>query len=494
MRPEDLFLRLRERLARSGQVQLLSYWTELNDSERTKLYEQLESLDIEQLHDDFLAAYEEYLHPRERADIEPVPETIRSGTNLCSRKDYDKYWTMGLRAIKQKEVAAVVMAGGQGTRLGVSYPKGMYDVDLPSKKSLFQLQAERITRLKELVKRNEDAESCEIHLPWFIMTSDHTMAETRTFFEKHNFFGHPKSDIFFFEQDEMPSFTKHGKIILSDKCTLFKAPDGNGGLFKVLKSSGMLDEMARLGIKYVHAYCVDNILVRVADPVFIGYCIDQESDCAVKVVLKEEPNESVGVVCHSKGKYQIVEYSELPDCEAHKRETSGRLAFRDGNICNHFFTVDFLNTVADRLLANEFKMTNHPAIKNIPSIDGTVQGLKLEKFVFDVIPLSQKFVIWQVERKDEFAPLKNGPNSGKIHCTPQSCKEAIFNTHRKWITESLSTKEFNNDMVEVSPLVSYCGEGLDEVNEYSANIKFFDGQRYVEIERNPGNGNIEFPK
>lgn len=415
-----------------GQEHILKFYSELNDKEKELLLADVASIDWHNL----VSTYESQiskqldgtkLKPIAKIDsnvLRELPSQCIDGTTRCEAKLLKRYHEIGCDNIGQGKVAALLLAGGQGTRLGVKYPKGMYDVGLPSQKSLFQLQAERILKL---------AKQTSGEIIWYIMTSEATMNETKKFFSNKNHFGLDPAKIIFFEQQAIPCYDFNGKVLLDQKHKLSRSPDGNGGLYEALHTKSIINHMKRNGVEYVHVYCVDNILVRVCDPSFIGFCIEKQVDAGAKVVEKISPKESVGTICIVDDKFKVIEYSEIPDDIACKRdESTGKLVFNAGNICDHFFKVDFLDSInQDKILRY------HIAIKKIPHISLQTgvrltpeqpNGIKLEKFIFDVFEFTKKFVAWEVKREDEFSPLKNA--DGTERDNPTTARQALERAHK----------------------------------------------------------------
>jgi UDP-N-acetylglucosamine/UDP-N-acetylgalactosamine diphosphorylase len=385
----------------------------------------------------------------------------------------------------------------------------MYNVGLPSNKTLYQLQGERIRRLERLALELTGKSAA---IPWYIMTSEHTKEPTEEFFAKHGHFGLKKENVVLFEQNTLPCFTLDGKIILEKPWRVARAPDGNGGLYRALKHCGILEDMESRGIQYVHVYGVDNILVKMADPTFVGYCVKKGAQAGAKVVEKVLPTEAVGIICKVQGKYQVVEYSEVSMRVAEARNGDNRLTFRTGSICNHFFTLDFL-----KLVSTGKHLKHHVALKKIPftSDEGTlvrpekVNGIKLEKFVFDVFQFTSDFVVWEVLREDEFSPLKNADTAEKD--TPTTARNSIYDLHRRYVLAAggafisggspvsahkrsgdTPAKEISSDyessfeedtiICEISPLVSYDGEGLET---------FVSGLRFCSPLLLPNDGDLD---
>lgn len=454
---------LREILKNNRQEHLLRFSNELSEDEKKELFNDIRGINLKEANDFFKKA-NNFQEQQGKLDsvLKPVPSSVHGSVKGTQPDKLKEYELNGLKEINEGRVCALLLAGGQGTRLGVSYPKGMYDVGLPSKKTLFQIQGERIFKLQKLA--NEVFSKNGV-IPWYIMTSKATNASTKSYFEENNYFGLDKKNVIFFEQGMLPCFDFEGNMLLEKKNKIAKAPDGNGGLYRALADCNILEDMEKRGIQFIHTYCVDNILTKVCDPVFIGFYLTKKADCGAKVVEKVIPTEPIGVFAEVDGVLQVIEYSEMSQSTAEKRNPDKTLVFNAGNICNHIFKFDFLK---DFCLNKEKEMKLHIAKKKIPHTDESGKyikpdkpnGIKIEKFIFDVFPFGSNFVIWEVPRNEDFSPLKNSVDSDKDN--PNTAKQDIYNLHKMYI-EKAGGNVVGNGPIEISPLLSYSGEGLEKL-------------------------------
>jgi len=466
--------KVRDQLRKWDQEHLLDRFDTLNTSEQANLIKEISNLSMAEVIGYFDNAMAETDEDTNQVPVlKPIPQENYGFITTTPQDTLSQYHDVGMDSISNGEVAVLLLAGGQGTRLGVDYPKGMYNMGLPSQKTLYQIQAERIRKLEELAEERTGKRG---NIMWYIMTSEATGGKTLQYFCNHNWFGLKKENLVVFEQFMLPCFTMEGKLILDQPSSIARAPDGNGGLYRALRDHNVLVDMESRGIKYLHVYCVDNILVKVADPVFMGFCINKNSDCAVKTVTKTDPKEAVGVVCNVNGVNTVMEYSEISQEDAHRRNHDGQLTYSAANTANHFFSLEFLKNVCTE---HDWTLKHHIAIKKIPYVDDegvrikptTPNGVKMEKFVFDVIQFAKKFLVWEVLREDEFSPLKNADGAAKD--TPTTARQALFSLHRRYLLQAGAqllddqgntiTEDSDVGVYEISPLVSYDGEGLEAV-------------------------------
>lgn len=464
----------------AGQGQVFTFWDKLSGSEQDSLLAQLEAInpqEITSIAKDVLSAPAD--DGQEDVKLEPLPEQATASILEQDQETQDLWYKQGLQLIAENSVAVILLAGGQGTRLGSSAPKGCYDVGLPSHKSLFQLQAERIAKLQLLAS----TPSSKAVIPWYIMTSGPTRKPTQEFFESNNYFGLDKAHVTFFEQGVLPCLTNDGKIILESPSKVAVAPDGNGGIYKALDKSGVLADLEKRNIKHLHTYCVDNCLVKVADPVFIGWSASLGVDIATKVVRKRNATESVGLIVSKNGRPGVIEYSEISADLAKQTEPNqpDLLTFRAANIVNHYYSAKFLQGIPQWSSAS---LPYHVAHKKIPYIDLTTgefnakptspNGIKLEQFVFDVFPTLDftQFACLEVHRSQEFSPLKNAPGTNED--SPETSRADLLSQAKNWLIDAgaIFPADDANAVVEISPLTSYAGENLDQFKgqEFTAEV------------------------
>jgi len=332
-----------------------------------------------------------------------------------------------LLLIRQGKVAAFVVAGGQGTRLGFDGPKGDFPISPVKNKTLFQIFAEYIAA---------SSRKYNTICPWYIMTSPLNHARTEEIFRSNQYYGLGEKNVLIFQQGTMPNFSIDGKVLLADKANLSCSPDGHGGSLKALYQSGAIKDMKKRGVEFISYFQVDNPLINIFDPLFIGlHALDKaemSSRAVIKTgpfeVIKTGPFEGVGNFCLVDGRLTIIEYSDLPDELAEKRNPDGSLTFKLGSIAIHIIN----RTFAERLNADGFSLPLHRALKKIPHIDehgepvepaepnvepAEPNGVKLESFVFDAVPLASKSIILETLRTEEFAPTKNATGVDSVETT-----------------------------------------------------------------------------
>jgi UDP-N-acetylglucosamine/UDP-N-acetylgalactosamine diphosphorylase len=419
---------LRHRLAAHGQEHVLADWGALAPADRAALVAQLAGLDLAELDALYRRKDEPHaaLPPRDR--IAPVPlQPAQASAEEVAR---------GEAALRAGAVAALVVAGGQGTRLGSDQPKGMYPVGPVSGATLFRVHAEKVLALSRRYGKP---------VPLLVMTSPATHADTEAYFRAERFFGLAEADVVFFQQGTMPAVERAtGRLLLERPGKLFESPNGHGGTLTALAETGLLAELRARGVEHVFYFQVDNPLVKVCDPGFVGRHVLAGAEASSKVVEKEQPGEKVGILAAIDGRCGIIEYSDLPAEMAAEREADGRLRFRAGSPAIHLFSVPFLGRVTDRGTG----LAYHLARKTVPTAGGNVDAIKFELFIFDALPMAERWLTVETPRAEEFAPLKNGTGPD----SPATVRAAISALHAGWL--EAAGVPTHGHAVEVSPLLA----------------------------------------
>ena len=398
------------------------YAGELSEIERNSLAAQLRELDFTPVRD---------LYENSGAGITAIEDPVEDDELM------ELYMDNGREAIRYHELAVVIMAGGQGSRLSASMPKALFKLDIPSESTLLELQCLRIRKMISMIKDSD--------IPLYIMTSDGTHSSIEAYLVANDNFG--LKHVMLFKQGTLPARLMSGDVAMSSKSKVLAAPDGNGSIFKAMKETGVIDDMKRRGVKYVQIHPIDNALVVPADPKFVGKMVYEGADAGIKVVRKLGANEKTGTICQKNGRVAVVEYSEIPESEAQLHKY--------GNTAIHLFTLDLIERVTD--------LKFHVATKNehVLNESGEIelqQVHKYERFIFDALEYSESTVVMVVNREEEFAPVKNG--SGPVD-SPESAKKLLVNLHKKWAEEAGIDLTGEGDF-EVLPQTAYDSAELEK--------------------------------
>ncbi len=437
---------IRTRAEAAGQGHLFAWWSDLDRAERASLLEQVDSIEfplLESLVKDLV------IHPgKEQATpLEPAPIIPIPGSG-AEQRESEIAREHGEALLREGKVAPLVVAGGQGTRLGFQGPKGAFPIGPVSNKCLFAFFAERI-----LATQSRYGPS----VPWLIMTNPDNDAETRAFFEENDFFGLVPEQVHFFVQGTMPAVDEHGKILLTSRHEIARSPDGHGGTLRALDRGVALDVLASQGIEEISYFQVDNVLAKVLDPVFIGHHARAGAEMSTKVVRKAYPGEKVGVIGIRGGKLGVTEYSDLGEKDMEARGPDGELKYWAGNVAIHMVSVAFVR----RLEESGIRLPFHRADKKVPFIDAEGKrieperpnGIKFESFIFDALGYAKNPVTLEVSREEEFSPVKNATGVD----SPETAQRDLMETFASWLEEA-GVKVLRNEKgalaarLEISPL------------------------------------------
>jgi UDP-N-acetylglucosamine/UDP-N-acetylgalactosamine diphosphorylase len=427
-----------------GQEGVFRYWDDLSEHDKRVLLTELSSVDFASL---------DGLFKETKSDVKldtsfgPAPFIPRPRN--VSDAAWQKAKAIGEDQLKAGRVAAFVVAGGQGSRLGFDGPKGAYRMSPVKNKSLFQIHAEKVKKYSM---------KYGVPVPFFIMTSDINHAATVDHFEENDYFGLHKKDVFLFPQNMIPSLDTEGKLILSAKGSIFKNPDGHGGSLTALRTSGALDEMKKRGIEVISYFQVDNPTVNIVDPVFVGYHHTEKAEVSSKALLKAYPDEKVGSFVRWKdGSEGVVEYSDLPKDKMFEKNADGSLTYAAGSIAIHLFSREYIERVTS---GGSLSLPFHVARKKIKKFtregESEIDGFKFEKFVFDALPLAKKSIIIECLREEEFAPVKNASGVDSVE-TSRALMSDLF---KSWAAARGISVPSAVKVLEISPIVAVAPEDL----------------------------------
>lgn len=421
-------VQLRLAFEAAGQGQVFRFWDQLSEAEKGLLLEGAAEIDLGEMND-LIRVHLGGEQP-ETLDFSQLRPAPYQGLPVTVEEVelWEAARVRGEEALRQGKVAAFTVAGGQGTRLGYEGPKGTFAVTPVQQKSLFQVFAEKILAARRRYQSS---------IPWFILTSHANHEQTETFFRDHHFFGLPEEDVMFFRQGRMPAVDFEGKIILQSKDQIAMSPDGHGGSLRALCRSGAVARMEARGIEVISYGQVDNPLVQLIDPTFIGFHLGQESEMSSKMLPKAYPGEKVGVFVVSEGKMMVVEYSDLPSELAERRDESGELVFLSGSIAIHLLATSFVKRMGAGDGGGATPLPFHRADKKVPTVTvaGDLvkptepNGVKFEMFVFDALPFAANPVVIETRREDEFSPVKNAEGLD----SPLTCRQDQQKQWARWL-------------------------------------------------------------
>ncbi|MFA6929460.1 MAG: UDPGP type 1 family protein [Lentisphaeria bacterium] len=412
-----------ELLAPVQQTHLLRFWNKLPAAQQENLAGQIRDVNWDKTVAWAEAALQEENLPIPFDQLKPAPYTALQATSDTDKAAMEECRHLGLQLLQTGQLAGFTVAGGQGTRLGYDAPKGTFQFTPMRKASLFQFFAESLLRYQERYQ------CC---LPWYIMTSPANDQPTREFFAEHQHFGLAPDDVHFFSQGTLPAFDLQGKAILATPGSLALSANGHGGSFAALKDSGALDDMLKRGISILSYWQVDNPMVKLFDPVFIGRHQQSGSEMSSRALIKRNPLEKLGHFCHLANQTLVVEYSDMPEKLLYQSDAKGQLLYRAGSPAIHLLNCEFIQ----RLTNGTLNLQPHRALKKVPFIDQNGQqqtpeqpnAIKLEFFLFDALPLAKNPLIFEADRNEQFAPIKNACGTD----SPESCRAALLARTAHW--------------------------------------------------------------
>ena len=385
-----------DKLKEYGQNHIVNILEKLDETKKQELIEQINKIDFHQMMELYQNTKKEIKF--KEGKIEPVPYLDKAKLTKDQREEFDK---LGEEIVKNNQYAVVTMAGGQGTRLGHTGPKGTFKLDVYGKgKYLFEILADNL---------QEANKKYGVVINWYIMTSKENNADTVEFLEKNNYFGYDKNKVIIFKQSELPLVDTEGKFLINKEYKIKEASDGNGGTYSSLRASGCLADMKEKGIKWVFIGSVDNALLKMIDVTLLGMAVKKGVQIASKSVAKANPQERVGVFCKMNNHPKVIEYTELPEKMAEEVDSDGELKFGESHIMCNLYTIDAIEKISKEPLIyhTAFKKNSYIDENGKEVIPTEPNSYKFESFIFDAFEFFDDIAILRGKREDDFAPVKN---------------------------------------------------------------------------------------
>lgn len=389
-------IELENRMKKYNQEELLKIINSFSEEEKEKIFDQINEINL----DNIKKLYDS-LSNKNKQSGENITSITALNKDKLSKEKIEEYRKLGEDILYKNQYALVTMSGGQGTRLGFDGPKGTYQIDIePRPKYLFEILADNLIKINK--KYN-------ITVPWYIMTSSENNDKIEQFFKDNRYFNYPEKDIKFFKQGNLPLITVDGKLIINGKKQIKEAADGNGGIFTSMYTTGILEDMKKRNIKWIFIGSIDNVLLKLADPILLGLAIKSNVEIATKSIIKNSPDEKVGVICKQGNKIKVIEYSEMSDEFKNMRNEDNELKFGESHIMCNLFSINALDILKDKELPYHiaFKKSDYINEEGVLVKPEEPNVYKFEKFIFDAWEYFNDIAILRGIREEDFAPVKN---------------------------------------------------------------------------------------
>lgn len=412
---DDKLKIVKEKLEKYNQQHLIQFYSELTDVQKSNLLNQILKIDFEEILELYEKSKTDIFESTE--EIEPIDYSIKSELSSNKIKQLEN---LGLKTIKSGKVGVITLAGGQGSRLGFSGPKGTFCLDIKPQKSLFEILCDYL---------KEYSLKYKVNIPWYIMTSTNNYFDTISFFEQNNFFGYDRNNILFFTQENMPIIDIHGKLVLSEIYSVNLASNGNGNLFSALKKANLIKDMENRKLQWLFVGGIDNVLLDPLDPIFIGFAINSKFEIASKTLFKESPKDFNWIFAKKSNKPSIVDCENFTEEISKLKDGNGKFLYRETNMLAHLFNINAIKKMSNISLPYHRAFRKNPFVntEGMKQVPDTPNIYKFEQFVFDAFPYFDNIALLRVDSEKEFAPIKDFNSKFNPEIAAQKYEKFVLN-------------------------------------------------------------------